>query len=896
MPTNRIGSPSSSSNPYHASREPEKASQPARVSSSVTPTPVDGTRVVLVGGGPRGASQVVAELQFLMEHKQDFEALQAKGGKYNIETVLIHEGDEDSIGRGNAWGEEQGGGTVNTGAEGGKGGMDYRNRLIEFFTANREPLMEDYRKTYPVAAATFKSALDGTEGAPGILVTSRGIATRREQGREELENFRRMREEVLPLFPFYKLEVKTGTQATAVDITNPAKPVVTFRRGTHIKNLQADTVRLNTGTTLASPIRDEAVQRHAFTQAMHPEKLNTFLKDKGLLDDQGQLKQGTKLALGGSGLSAYDQVIALHPSMDLFELDENAPIGYKITDSAKKKYQGAITFISNTAGKWIPPRHAHSPAWTQNTAPFGTENELQALFLHKQGQEVYDSWQHITDATVAIATDRVPSQVRQKGLSTEELLRQQHKSTVQHAERILAAKFLNGDAKQQMLRKATHTLEGARRQAHFAAVLGLPLAEDLGAAVKKVGEGTPLTYKGIAGYMMIRGQLNAISEPGTEVSKNNAALLAVFEERAADLTSSPFRVHDMVPQLMESGIATYMAGSYSDLKENKDEGRALSFTSKDKTPAQFDAFIVSPTFNRGKEPTIASLAGQIKPVHPAIPNLPQVGKHRRILAESGELSNVEDHGLNGKGANIPGTRSKVGIFAYDVNNKESATEVAPSLAYRRMAQVHLAAVGSPNPVEEVENLYKKHIPSDADYINEVGRFEPHFDSAIDKALFAQAVESTAGDNKDTYQALIEKGRTPAGRKEVLDAYRAIAGKDLDNPTTRQQALSAAGPIMEKNLNDPERFEAYVRSMKTYESAQRQKFKPASNEEYQNRFVDSPLHVHEAVYREAFNIALGRAEQRIASQSNKRAFITGSGGQPSVGDERSGKRARTPELT
>jgi hypothetical protein len=92
-----------------------------------------------------------------------------------------------------------------------------------------------------------------------------------------------------------------------------------------------------------------------------------------------------------------------------------------------------------------------------------------------------------------------------------------------------------------------------------------------------------------------------------------------------------------------------------------------------------------------------------------------VGKHRRIKTVNRELSNVEDFSINGKGEFIPNTKIKVNIFGYDVNNRDSALTQAQALAYRRMAQEHLAAAGFANPIEVVEELYKKHLPGDKEF-------------------------------------------------------------------------------------------------------------------------------------------------------------------------------------
>src|SRR5207245_218075 len=228
-----------------------------------------------------------------------------------------------------------------------EGLLDYPARFASYLSDNRKRLVEE-SKGHPVISTLLNRAFDGTYGPKGVLVTDFAVMTRAQQGLEELQRFRQARCETTKAFPFYHLHVLTNTSVEKIDISTPHKPMLGLADA-HTKKIKGvlvgNTVRLNTGTTLSSPISDSSVSEHSFIQAMNPQALKGFLASKNLLDETGQVKSSVKLALGGSGLSAYDQLLALAPMMSLFESDDTAPLGYKVSDEAKAKYQGAITFI-----------------------------------------------------------------------------------------------------------------------------------------------------------------------------------------------------------------------------------------------------------------------------------------------------------------------------------------------------------------------------------------------------------------------------------------------------------------------------------------------------------------------------------------------------------------------
>ena len=826
--------------------------------------PKNGTRVISVGGGPRGESQAMAEMELLRLHRADFERIQTLGGIYNIQTVIIERRGEDDVGRGNAWGQEQGTGPANTGAEACRstadtpaagGPLDYPARFANHLAGNRERFVQE-SKGNPVISTLLSRAFDGTHGPKDVPVTDRAVMTRAQQGTEELQRFQQARRETRKAFPFYHLHVLTETSVEKIDLSTPDKPLLGLmdadtNQPTGV--IVGDTVRLNTGTTLSSPISDPAVSRHSFIQAMNPRVLEAFLAGKNLLDEAGVVKPGTKFALGGSRLSAYDQLLSLVPMMPLFVSDDTVPLGYRVSDEAKAKYQGAITFISRTPGRWIPPRHAHDPVWRQEVDPLSNAKEQHALRLHRQGEEEFRSWGVLTDSSVAVTLGMVPKEVRQEGLSTKDLLRAQYASSMQSAQKLAQARHLEGDAKGMAINESTRTLEGARRQAYLSTILGFGMERRLEEAFGEMARMAPFTFDGQKGYLIHRAQMKGMTEPGTELAQDNAELLKRFDTVMSDVTSSPMVVHAAVPMLVEAGIATYMSGSYDGLEADGVE-RSLSFTARDGAKASFDAFIVSPTFDRGKEPAIASLAGQVKAADQRVPDLGEVTMNRRILAKDGQPTQVEDHSLNGKGAQVPGTGSMSYVFSTDVNNRESAIDVAPGLAYRRMAQEHLAAAGFDDPVGTVEGLYRKYFPSDEAYAREVARFAPHFDAAIIKAEFLKAAELAAHDDAQAFKGLAETARSASTVKTRAALFE----------LPFREAVSTRLPDkLDRHQEPQEVVDRHRDASRMYADAlaNKPRFTPASNADYHKRFVDVPLEIHQKVYKDALELAEARLQRR-----------------------------------
>ena len=755
-------------------------------------------QVVLVGGGARSSLQVCAEIDLLMrpDIQQHIKEITALGGSYDIRTTIVEKQGRDSIGAGVAWNKGQEGTANNTGA-------DYpacAPRVKRLYLGKREELLASVEDSPPGRAFLQSAFSDGREstgtGPDPEPRTDRAATLRKHFGIEEHEHFEARlqaarRDELLQ--EIYKVEVVADTEAVGVDTSSPLRPNVSVK-GAVNGSIDADLVRLNTGTTLGSPLTEaqSEVMKHSYIGPMNRDDFTAFLRQRNLLDENGKLRPGTRVLTGGSGLSLYDQLLVLDRLMGLTEPDNTSPLGYRVSEAAKDQHQGAILITSRTDGKWIAPRHAETPAWTQDLEPVANAREQHALFLHNQGEEVFKSWEDICIASVAATTGRTPAQVRHDGMTTKEVLDLQTEETGKH---------LDGPADGR-----DKTLYSALRQAHLSSFLGLGLERDLKQAAKALGEAAPLTYSGRAGLLMLRGQVNAVTNPDSPVSRNNKPIIDVVNFRLQNLSSSPVQIHALAHELIEAKIADYTPGSYESIAVDE-SGKRLSFVDARGKPSTHDIFVVSPVFKRAANPAEMSLAGQVEPIDAGTPSAGRLGPNRMLLREDGVPLNVESYGLGAAGVRRS-DGSTVGIYAFDLVHKASGKQVAGGLAYRRMAEQHLAAAGRLDPVGDVEAMYKQaYAGKEEAYRAEVEKFRGDYDEVMQKAAFLRCAERSVA-RPEEYRARYEAAGDPERRRE-------LGG------------------------------EAYQRELQRIPE-----FNPTGSDAYFRRFVDFPESVHQQVYEQA----------------------------------------------
>ncbi|MZR31622.1 hypothetical protein [Sneathiella litorea] len=972
--------------------------------------------LISIGGGPRGTMQFNAEVDFLKEHKKDFDELSSLGAHYNMLTTVIERQGPESIAGGVAWTESFGAAMMNTGAEG-----EITSRLIKYIEKNQDSIEKELKEN-PVAFATFKRArrADRIFQAP----LNRALVTRRIIGRELLEHFNDQVETANNLDIGYAVQILSDTTVKGIDISTPLKPIVVFDEDGRINGMSADIVRMNIGTITHCATEDEEVQKLTYWGPMFgsprvensqesksdptfaptdqtPERntgletnkqnqgVTAFLKEKGLTDENNKLKSNATLLVGGSGLSLYDQLLALQDSMGLFEtVDESEwdshPLGYKVSEAAIEKYvrnrKGdipPIVVISRNPGKWIAPRHSHGPWWRQTlgdeetpSRPLAGSSKVQhALFLHGDGGHVFDTWKTIMDGAIAAYCGVHPRDLQTKK-DTYSLLQEQYERNIQRARKI-------NDYSDDL--SATRTLEGASRQAYLAGILGFGMELGPGPVLKdedSLAEMAPLTAYGRLGYLMHRAQFRAISNPATfQPTEKHARLQRKMLNNAGEMmnhvTSSPIEVHSLIQMLIAAKLAVYLPVDYRNIKNKNSklviEGSAIDKIKKapylDRVGGadtlkgrQFDAFIVSAIFygkpdvipiadvqlsemsnvkvNVGSKPltfkniqsmfqdtiepseappsghkamvaeiekrTIAAsskLGTQLAKIESQkdsifnifIPNSGfSVYPHRRLAMKvdgQTKLTSIELNALLGKGVSLgdavqytgdttfdpvsKALRMKADIFATDVNNRESITNLVKSQAYYRFALEHLRAAKIENPQAELDRFYAiqnlnshslvdiieigseiKIDPAQLEYNEEVRKFEPYYNVGRLGAAYISAItEITEGDAEQYLSLYI------AGREIFQDMSVSF---DNFEETISSKALP-------KDVNP-----AIIRHMKET-LGESYDFAPRKASDYFSAFVDYPEHIHKLAYQWAEKVAKKKLRSDQGRPSNSFDF-------------------------
>ena len=731
----------------------------------------------------------------MMLYKEHFEELSALGAQYDINTTIVEK--QSQLGSGMAFSRGHTG-MANTPVEAdiefpfpllkegyGKDELklllSYRTRYEQRFGGrNQGEYFSELREINLPGAMMFKRSLSAMSSTPeGILEQDKAFLMRRSVGEEELETFKRILRKASKELPFYKLQVEKSTMVKEVGLKDYHKATATAEHvvSGKVKNYSMDIVRLDSGTTLTNPICDPEVREFTFCDAMNADDLKQFLSQKGMLGGDEKLIPGKRIISGGLSLSGLDQIAALSTVMDLFEEDEDSLLGYKVTDFAKERYHGALAFINRTSGRAAIPRHAFTHHWQQGTPVIGRTENLHALFLHGNGEGVFQKWYDILECAVGRAVGCTPDEVGWPD-STESLLESQLNETQWHLECRRKAGICerNGDlvGKKRFLRLSTRTLYGAWRQASLSLVLGHGL-EDEEDAIKVMDKLAPITWKARRGYMYHRAQLAAVTNPKTASKQSNMGSIERLNDVMRNIVASPVEVHSMFQLLVEAGIAKYYQAPYGDVSKDAERNQLELYGE------YYDALMVSGVMTKDTDIALNSLVPHVTTVEESNKNFPKVGMFRRLSNLEGVPMPVESNTLLSKGFTKTaedGKDSLLGSFGFDVNNRDSALSDAPSFTMRRMALAHLMACGV-DAHSVLDKIHQELMPSVEAYNSEVKQFKEHYENANEIWAYLKAIKKVSGKNGAYFAYLYDKGMTLNSRKQMIGKMAASGDGDME---------------------------------------------------------------------------------------------------------------------
>ena len=790
----------------------------------------------MVGGGPRAVSQATAEVMFQHIYAHHFSHLHSLGAEYHLRTTIIERQSLVGVGASCCQGQT---GMMNTGIESDitfplplsnptapalSELLSYRQRYQRMLEGRQQEYYQRLLHVNLPGAVMFQKSLSARSSTPeGCLDHTGAYLMRTTVGEEEYRNFKRVTQ-LAESLPFYQLHVLDSSYANSLTIGSDGVHRVNITRAREQRDLEAGMVRLNTGTTTKNPIPDPAVRNIAFCDLMNAHHFRRHCEKRNLLSDDGLLKPGVRMLSGGVCLSGLDQISVLNHVMELFETDHASLLGYRVTEAAKARYQGAITLLSRTPGKVVPPRHATGFEWLQGTPTMGRTRHLHALFLHAAGEHVFDMWIDILRANVARASSRTPAHVTHVAETLRGALDVQYDETKwflecrRKAEREERRGNLEG--KHHFVRESSKTLYGAWRQAALSLIFGFGLESDGEAATKEMESYAPLTWKGREIWLFHRAQLKAITEGQFATERSNGHLVKNFQMLMQHITSSPVEVHSMLHLLTESGIAHHEKASYGDI--SADGERALLHGE------EYDGVLVSPVFERNENAVLGSLVGQVRSHDEAHASYAKVGKFRRLVDRDGRDTAIEDNGLSGKGfwgAVKDGDSSLIGCFATDVNNRASGVSIASSSTLRRMAAGHLSAAGVEDCDAVVQELYEGTKAPEEEFREEVGKFKKDYEEVYEMWAYLEGAKVIAGEDSEYFRVLFDAGLEQTDRKKEMRKLGLRGGVEKE------------GYMVYKRL---------MQNMPAFDAVQR--------DEYYARFVDSTDDEDRRVYEKAYQMA------------------------------------------
>jgi hypothetical protein len=269
---------------------------------------------------------------------------------------------------------------------------------------------------------------------------------------------------------------------------------------------------------------------------------------------------------------------------------------------------------------------------------------------------------------------------------------------------------------------------------------------------------------------MEKAQLAAITNPEFVSKSSNEDLYRDWVKQDWDMIGSPPAMHSLIVKLCEAGVVNFVTAKYADI------AAAPSLDKLSLLGDMYDAFLVSPVFDRSADVTAKALLGQVTPVHAELATHSLVGKHRAVISKDGKMLNVEDYGMSGCGAKInhkDGSRSHLNAYAVDLNSLASAVDTMPSVAMRMAAAAHLHAAGVDEPWTVVRALFRQCTPSVAEYNTEVAKFAPMFQEAHEMAVYFKLLERTCDGDATGFAAGYDASGTKAGRNAFLETLCGI---------------------------------------------------------------------------------------------------------------------------
>ena len=789
--------------------EPPRPSTPGKV------------KIGISGGGPRAMNHIISLVALMCINETKLTELRSQGIDFCIEVVVFEKQSKKRGAGGNAF-QPECDATLNTGIPGRMNipglqkiakthpivyaATDLAKTVAHMVERDPQKLLKRYKTKNLAAYSVLKNALrpDGT------LDTSVPCLSRDVLGAGLTKNVNDVIAYANDVLPFIDIKICYNQQVIDVDFSDPKKPtLIVDGKDDPPKRHEFDMVFLATGTALKSRVQN-SIAHKTYSQIPNYSSLNLFFRSLGLVENQYDLKQGTKLGITGASLSAYDYICILATQLGIV-VPSTTNIGYKIDLEVAAKYQGLITLISPTAGRITPPAISSAPSGLPAAAPpswpvglpdgIGICDEIHSTFLQKNF-EAFPLFQDLAKANIARALGTIPGKVNEP-MSTKARLADYQRQIDD---------FLTG-------RKPTEW--AFWKTSYLQLISGIGFHHDSGAARKRLSALAPLTHSPFSVVRKYRAHTSAFTNPDYVKKTTNAKAAKVQNEVIRLLGPSPIGSQQIVNLLSESGVLNHASGKSEHLRIS-DDGQFVELDD-----LQFHAILSPKAMVRETNIILEPLMRYVRQV---APGQPEYAKGRLLVAQDGRPLNVYECGTIGQGArvrNADGTFSCVGMRWPDTHGYANLIELVCQAPYLTLSFALLKSVGVSNPISHMQEHYRTSLPDSQVFDRETAKFEGAFLEILRKIAFLNLCKVLAGNDGALYREFTDKVYTHEDRAAFVKGLKV---KQLSQ--TEEKALAA----YQHQTTNPVKYE------------------PVSVEEFGDRFVDFTEEELDGMLNKAISVA------------------------------------------
>ena len=718
-------------------------------------------KIGISGGGPRAMNHIIALVALFCVHEEKLMKLRSKGVDFSIEITVFEKQPEKRGASGNAF-QPECDATLNTGIPGRMkipglekiadthptvyAATDLARTVTNLIGSDPKPLLNRYKDCNLAAYSMLRKALK----ADGKLNTSIPCLTRDFLGAGLTKNVNDVIDYANSKLSFFDIKIRYGMEVAKVDFANPAAPELIVKEPDgRVKSHVFDMVFLANGTPSKAKVPPSVVAK-SYSQIPNSNAMKEFLNSNGLLDSNGKLKKGTKLAIVGASLAAYDYLNVLATTLGIVR-PCSSEIGYEIDPKVAAEYQNLITIVNPTAGRATPPAISNalpgfttggSLSWPTNVPQgIGAWDEIHSTFLQNHFQ-AFPLFQSLTKANIARALGTVPGKVNESKSTKQRLADYQ----------LQIESFQSGKSL---------TEWGFWKSSYLQVISGVGFSSNSKEAENCLSKTAPLTHTPFNLIRKYRSHISNFTDAEYVKTNANSKSVKVLNEVERLLGPSPISAQQMVNLLSEANVLDHVPGYSSQLQMSKD-GKFVELGNM-----KFHAILAPKALSREADITIGSIADFVEEV---APGQPEYAKGRILVGKDGKLLNVYECGMVGEGThvkNADGSYSLVGMRWPDTHGYSNLFELVCQAPYLTLSFALLKAANVSNPISHMQEYYESNLPDPTDFDAETAQFENAFYEILQKNVFLNLCEVLAGDDGAQYRQFTDHAFTSKDRASFV---------------------------------------------------------------------------------------------------------------------------------